>query len=385
MKADTRLTLVFPAEGAAIPAYPADGVVSEAYRKEVAALLKKSDVKTAITGAAADVDGTVKVTTIIINSSAEQMYSSVLHVYPEDTEYNAAFDITGRIRLFEDKKTFPVKSLAAGMGKSYDNTPVTWEAVPECSSYGIFRAKTKDGAYHPAGISETPEFTDTGAEPGVGYFYAVAPYYNGIRTELCDPVTGYRKPHVPKDRDFKKLLESFNKPKPHLKGEAALKAQKHESMIKDIYFNSVKLKIVLYMSRSYIDKKELFVYNGFTDFLIDREKRRITMKHPGDDADFFFDNNTFFAKIVNLEDPDLTETLLKNSILFCVSNGEAEHRLENGEVRYVPSLEVFSLCTQYFNECREWPSSSLLFATKNKELRKRMDDAMKKYESQNQE
>lgn len=382
MTKDTRLQLVPPAEGTTVPVYPADGVITDTYRNEVAEILKKSDLKTVITGIAVNTDKAVKVTTVCINSSAEQTYSSILYVNPEDKDYNTAFDITGRIKLFEDKKTFPVKNLTAGAGTSYQNTPLTWDAVPECSSYGVFRSKTKDGVYLSAGISETNSFKDTTADPGFRYYYAIAPYYNGIRTELSEPLPGYRKPPVPKDKDFKKLIDSFNKPKPHLKGEALAKAQKHENMIREIYFNRVKLNIILYMSRGYIEKKELFVYNGFTDFQIDREKRHISMVNPKIDADFFYDSNTFFSKIVNLGDDELVNILLKNGVMFCVPSGEREKPLENGEVQYIPIMEVASLCTQYYSDNREWPTSTLVFATKNKALREKMEQAKQKNESQ---
>jgi hypothetical protein len=382
MSKDTRLQLIPLAEGVTAPSFPADGVITDAYKQEIAEILKKADITSAITGFAVNADKVIKITTICINSSAEQTYSSILYVNPEDKEYNTAFDITGRIKLFEDKKIFPVKTLTAGAGTSYLNTPVTWETVPECSAYGIFRSKTKDGIYLSAGISDTNSFKDTTAEPGFRYYYSIAPFYNGIRTELSDPVPGYRKPPVPQDKNFKKLIGSFNKPKPKLKGDALTTAHKHEAMLKDIYFNKVKLNIMLYMSRSYIEKKELFVYNGFTDFQIDKDKRHIDMLNPKIDADFFYDSNTFFAKIVNLGDDELVNTLLRNAVLFCVPSGEKEKQLENGEVQYIPVMEVASLCTQYYNECREWPETTLVFATKNKALREKMEQAKQKNESQ---
>jgi hypothetical protein len=381
LKKESKWQIVETAQGSAPPEFPAEGFASESFIKSISQLGKVSSADIILACSLSKQDAVIRIIINLVSvSNVKSIYTTTLFVYPEDKDFKASFDILGRIRLFEEKKTFPVNNLSATMGSSASNTAITWDPVPECSTYGIYRARKKDGLYLPAGLANTNSFKDTTADPGVKYFYSIAPYYNGIRTEYCDSIPGYRKPPVPKDEDFKKLVESFTKPRPVLKGDDLQKAERHISMIKEIYQNRTKLQLILYIAKGYIDKKELYVYRGFSNFSIDRTKRVINIEADNRQYELFFNNNTFFNRIAAQGDEELDQILIRNAVFLCVPSGEKEHQLENGESVFVPLLEVASICTQYFKDCKEWPDTTLIFATSNKNLRSKMEDAKKKSE-----
>jgi hypothetical protein len=382
---ETKIEMIKPSNGVTPPTLTGDEFTSESFLRNLFLIGKKEKADYVLCGTVSKIDKIFKVTTFLYSiEDIKIAYSSTLYVYPEDKGYSPSFDIVGRINLFQEGKTFPVRKLTPTNGNKQQIAPsLSWEAVPECPMYGVYRSRTKDGVYMQAGIVSTTTFIDQGGDPGIKYYYAIAPFYNGIRTELSEPVQAYKKPSLPKDRDLKKLIESFNKPRPKLSGEASAKAAKHISMIKEIYFNKVKLNIIIYISRSYIERKELFVYTDFNKFIIDKENRRITLISDKEDYELFFDNNTFFTRIVNQNDDDLNEILVRNAVYFCEPVSEKEKILENGETVVVPVFEVASMCTQYFKNNKDWQENTMVFATKNQELRKRMEDARTKNDTIN--
>jgi hypothetical protein len=377
---ETKIDIIKPSNGFTAPSLPKDQFSSESFLKNLFLLGKKENADYVLCGTVEKIDKVLKVTTYLYSiNDIKITYSSTLYVYPEDKGYSPAFDIVGRINLFQDGKTFPVKKLTAINGTKQKAAPtLSWEEIPECPMSGVYRARTKDGVYMQAGIVSTTTFTDQNGDPGLKYFYAIAPIYNGIRTELSEPINAFKAPFPPKDQDLKKLIGSFNKPRPKLSPEEQVKADKHISMIKEIYFNKTKLNMLLFVSRSYTEKKELLVYSDFNKIKIDKENRRITLTGDHDDFELFFDNNTFFTRVVSQNDNELSEILVKNAVYFCMPSGEKEIVLENGEARIIPVLEVLSMCTQYFKHSKDWQESTLVFATKNQELRKRMEDAQSK-------
>ncbi|MGL4369081.1 MAG: hypothetical protein ACRCUT_05330, partial [Spirochaetota bacterium] len=136
-----------------------------------------------------------------------------------------------------------------------------------------------------------------------------------------------------------------------------------------------------YMAMSYINKKELYVYRSGSTYVLDNPNRMITVIPENNSYRIVFLNNTYFNRIVGLENPGLTERLLKNAIFFCVPNGEMETTTETGETIYIPIVEAVSMCTVFYKDSADWKSSAMIFGTRNKNLKQMMEDAKKQFDT----
>ena len=378
-KAPSQTSFLDPAVKA--PELPADGINSKELINELAKIGKSQNAEYVLTGLISRMDGFLTIHPMLVSvADSDIKYSTNIFVYKCDLNYNPAPDVWGRVQFALDGKFFLVNNLKVGDGDSANEIAVEWEAVPDCTEYLVYRGKKMDGAFELAGKTKKPALYDTKSEIGVKLFYYVQPVMSGIRCEPSFPVAGYRKPAIPKGEDLRKMLSTFNKPAPRLTSDESKKASGQINLIRPFYQNRTKLNLTLYLIQGYLSRKELFVYRNFPEPVVDTEKRLITLTSADGSYSVLFDNNSFFTKIVKLNDPELTNRLLKNAVYFCVHKGVKEITDENGDTRYINDFEAIGMCTQYFKESRDWQDTTIIFGTSNKELKAKMDEARRKME-----
>lgn len=378
-KAPSQTSFLDPAIKA--PELSADGIDSSSFVNELSKIGKSQNAEYVLAGLVSHTDDIFSVDAILVHTTDSKIaYSTKLFSYKGDLKYNPAPDLWGRIQFSLDGKSFPVNNLKVGQGASSNEIAVEWDAVPDCTEYHVYRGKKADGAFDLAARTKKPALYDTKSEIGVKIFYYVQPVMNGIRLDSSAPVAGYRKPAIPKGEDLRKMLSTFNKPAPRLTSDESKKASGQINLIRPFYQNRTKLNLTLYLIQGYLSRKELFVYRNFPEPVVDTEKRLITLTSADGSYSVLFDNNSFFTKIVKLNDPELTNRLLKNAVYFCVHKGVKEITDENGDTRYINDFEAIGMCTQYFKESRDWQDTTIIFGTSNKELKAKMDEARRKME-----
>ncbi len=79
----------------------------------------------------------------------------------------------------------------------------------------------------------------------------------------------------------------------------------------------------------------------------------------------------------DLQDEDLIQRLISNGFAYSMFSGFTAIPAENGQFRYIPRYEAFGISTQYFLYDRDWQNCTIMLATSNEELKKRMADAQK--------
>jgi hypothetical protein len=75
---------------------------------------------------------------------------------------------------------------------------------------------------------------------------------------------------------------------------------------------------------------------------------------------------------------EIANMLVRNSIVYCVRRGEKKIWARDGTVRYYPLFEAVGLSTEYYRDYKNWRSNTVIFATSNEELYKRIKDAQRK-------
>jgi hypothetical protein len=321
---------------------------------------------------------------IISVSDKKILYSSTLPVKADAAGSNHAADILGRIKLFTEGKTFPVTNLAATQGYAQPFTKLTWDAVPDCALYEILSSiDSETGPFIPAGTTKNPAFFDTDAKPGRKTWYAISPVIDKIRTEPSAPASGYRKQPFPKEDDLRTIIGSFNRPYPRMTAAEAKKAAADTAYLKQWYQNATKLNLILYMSRDYIQKKELYVLRGSDNYEFSIDGREIRISPAGAKYRIVFKNGTFHRRVASRNDRELTDRLLKNALLFCIPAGDVETTDEEGNTVYLPRFDVITMCTTYFYNTADWNSTTLLYTTVDDSLKVKVDKEKKKIEDQN--
>jgi|GEM_PF-2324946 len=386
----TTLTAKAPAQTAVLdssekmPELPVDaplGIESESFIKELSKIASAKNSEYILSGNISRSDDIYTIHAVLVNADKSTIaYRTKISVFKSDQKYDPVPDLWGRIQLSLEGKSFPVNNLKVSKGSSVNEIAVEWDAVPDCTEYLVYRGNKIDGAFELAAKTKRPALYDTKSAIGLKLFYYVHPVINGVRLDHCEPLDGYRKPALPKGEDLRKMLGTFTKPIPHLTSDAAKIASDHIAIIRPLYQNRTKLNLTLYIVQGYIQKKELFVYRNIPEPVIDTQKRIITLVSADGSYSILFNNNTFFTKVVKLNDDELTKRLLRNAVFFCVPKGIKEVTDDNGVTRYINEFEAIGMCTQYHKESRDWQDTTMVFGTSNKELKAKMDEARRKME-----
>lgn len=322
-------------------------------------------------------------TCIVSVSDRKIEYTSSLSVSAAEKDAKPWTDIVGRIKFFSENRSFPVVNIAATKGIN-GAVQVSWDPVKDCALYEILSSAESDsGPFTIAGTSKTPLFTDKESKPGVKTWYAVCPVIEGIRAEQSAAAAGYRKPAFPKDIDLKTLLASFNRPHPKQTKDEAKKAAADIAYIKQWYQNPTKLKLMLFMSKDYLQKKQLYALRGSDDYEFSADGREIRI-FPADRSHLIvFKNGTFDRRIAKHGDKSLTDRLMKNSVLFCVPAGDIETTNAEGNAVYIPRFDVITMTSTYYRDPYDWESTTVLYTTVDETLKVQVDREKKKIEDQN--
>jgi hypothetical protein len=74
---------------------------------------------------------------------------------------------------------------------------------------------------------------------------------------------------------------------------------------------------------------------------------------------------------------DLFSRLMQNAIYFCVYEQDRPITQKDGTIRYLPSFQAVGMSTEYYRDCRNWKSNTIMISTSDEKLMSEMKKARK--------
>lgn len=86
-----------------------------------------------------------------------------------------------------------------------EGNKITWNAVEDVNTYGIYRSTSKDGTYSKIGSTSTLFYVDGKADYGTQYYYKIIASYGSYNSEYSYPVSVTRNLNTPNISAVKKV------------------------------------------------------------------------------------------------------------------------------------------------------------------------------------
>jgi hypothetical protein len=276
---------------------------------------------------------------------------------------NNKLDYIRKIIIENDKKNNPV---------------LTWDSPLNSAYYEIYRSKFQDKDFNVIGKSSEKKFTDRDSEEGLQYWYMVKPVNDSVFPDFSQAVSWYRKPAEPVYENLEKIL---NQKTVSVKKQQADDI-KREEILKEFYWNEIKLRIILTLAKPYTAKGTLSVIKNNSDYTVDEANKTITVNKKN--ALIKLNSNSFFKFYKKYKEtrPDdlkqMVDILMANSVLFCVYDGLREIKNSDGTVSFVHHYRAAGLTSEYVKNRKDWRSHTVLFGTSDKEIKNEIQKIQKK-------
>jgi len=294
----------------------------------------------------------------------------------------AAFQLVKRVSLFHDGKLPVVSNLAVSRGKSKDAVTLTWKSNTYGSTYTIYRSPYQNGTYEEIGKTDAGRFTDSTAETGIKYWYRVD-VTKGDLAGISASGFGYRNPPNPKGLTLSGLLDGHTRPWPVPATEEEKELEKKNLQLYEKYYESYfMVTFIIMVGRMYINSGELLAFRGFSFHHFDQPNRIVYFSKPGMPLVKFRSRRFFrFFRDVQLMDLDfraILKRMIDNGVMFCIRTGEQEKMEPDGRIRYVPTLEVVGMMTEYHRDYENWKSNVIVFASSDEDIYRKIREAQMK-------
>lgn len=300
----------------------------------------------------------------------------------------AAAVLSGRIDLFLRKVKIPRPAeCAAGRGDSTAHTTVTWEQPEKRRECAVYRSSFERGPFLLLAVTDGTSHDDTGAEPGLQYWYGIGPVVDSVPCEPGKPAAGYRKIERPQGRDLDRLIREKTKPLPVFTDEKErARVASYTAFLKEYYKNPVELSIVLNIIKSYVKKGAVTVLNSFNHHEMNIERREITMVDENYRYAVIFTSSRLvrilYESRLKSVDPEktkeLSDILVRNMTAFGVYRDEISITDADNRTRIVPCYEAVGVSTELHRNYSGWKKATMVFGTGNRELEEKIKQARKK-------
>mgnify|MGYP003814744111 FL=1 len=294
----------------------------------------------------------------------------------------AAAQLVKRTSLFFEGKLPVVSNLAVSRGKSKDAVELTWKSNTSGNTYTIYRSPYQNGTYEEIGKTGSVRFTDSTAETGIKYWYRVT-----VMTDDLPGISasgfGYRNPPNPKGLTLSGLLDGHTRPWPEPATEEEKELEKKNLKLYEKYYESYfMVTFIIMVGRMYIKSGELLAFRGFKFHHFDQPNRIVYFSKPGMPLVKFRSRRFFrFFRDVQLMELDfyaILKRIVDNGVMFCIRTGEQEMMEPDGRTRYVPTLEVVGMMTEYHRDYEKWKSNVIVFASSDEEIYRKIREAQVK-------
>ncbi len=293
------------------------------------------------------------------------MYNSI-HLFAKTLEQ--------QLSLILKSKIIKISNVVALGDSSLKQITVNIEAYGD-NSFAILRSLMKEGPYDTIATSTSTTYTDTDVQPGIVYWYKVQALYDGYPVDSSIPVSAYIVAENKENLNLDKVLSQYKKPEEKPQDEEQKKLiQQHLAMIQPYYMNSVKLRIIMQIVKSYIANGQLTVLKDFDTVMMDAENTAI----------YFIKKNGYVVKLETKKpfellatsnyDIELLQRLLLNAIAFGAQDGTIEIIDDEGYTVALPLYQSIGIATTYFKEYKNWAGNTILWSTSNKEIKEKMKE-----------
>ncbi len=275
-----------------------------------------------------------------------------------------------------------IDGISAGMGSHYNRVFISWHCPVQNPQFTILRADTPGGRWKEIGITRSLSFSDTSADEGLLYWYRVRGT-SGQNAFLSVPVKGYRKPASPKGLTLKDIFRERNKSRPVPANDEEKNREKRDSVLLKKYYESYfTMNLIYLIGRIYLNRGEIQAFRDFDSYSWDHPKKTLHLTKRNC-CYIKFHSDRFFRfvrdmDVYSIPRAELLPRMIKNTIVFCIRRGEVETRLPNGRIKYIPYFEAGGLGTEYWRDFKGWKSYSLMFASSDPEMKKKINEAEKK-------
>lgn len=276
----------------------------------------------------------------------------------------------------------PVYDLVVSRGVSMERVDLEWKCSFPGATHVIFRSYYEQGGFEKIGETRETRFSDSTVEEAMKAWYRVSAVRRGA-TGPAATEYGYRKPRDPKSLTMQELTGNRTQPWPEPPTTEAREREKLHLQLYEKYYESYFMMTFIYLvGRIYIKSGDVLAYRDFKDYSWDPANRKVFFSKPGV-MNVRFHSRRFFRFIrdmyyMNIPFKELLPRVIKNAVLFCVRAGEDEVRLRDGRIRYIPRYDCAGMGTEYVRDYRKWRSHSIMFATSDEELYRKIREAEKK-------
>lgn len=298
---------------------------------------------------------------------------------------NGAIKKTGallsrKISLFLKGSLPIVFGLEISNGTYPDRVSLSWRCTTDGSNFTISRSFFEKGPYLKIGETRSTTFVDTTVDEGIKYWYTVSVRRSDV-TGIPANGAGYREPPVPQGLTMNELLDGHVRdwPEPATPEEAE-REKLHLELYEKYYESYFMMTFIILVGRMYVNSGELLAYRGFVMRSWDPANRTVYLSRPGMPAPVRFFSKRLFRFLrdmyqMNIGIDELLPRVIANGVLFCVRTGDREFRQPDGKIRYLPELEAVGLATEYHRDYKKWKSNTIVFATSDEELYRKIREA----------
>ena len=285
---------------------------------------------------------------------------------------NASLSVQGTIPV--------VSGLNVSRGAAVGRVSLSWLCSMPGTAFTISRSYHDRSPTVALGETKETSYTDTTAEPGIKSWYTVTPAKSGMAGA---PVTGYgySKPPNPRSLTVDEMLDPRTRPWPPdpPTQEERDRQKLHLELMEKYYESYFMATFIVMVGKMYINSGDLLAYRDFHGYTWDPGNRIVYFSKPGVLTVKFFSKRffRFVRDMYSMKIPfdELMPRIVANGILFCVRSGETETHEASGRVRYLPNMEAVGMSTEYVRDYEKWRSTSVVFATSDQALYKRIRDA----------
>ena len=294
----------------------------------------------------------------------------------------ASLKIIKNISLFMNGKKPYISKLVINSVSSPGKISLSWKSSVKCNKIFISRSHYKFGPFTKIGISTSNIFTDDNAEVGLKYWYKIRGMKNKTWSNLASG-SGYRKPPGPKSCTVEDLIKDRDKPEdPEPKTAEGKRKKRYHLYLMDHYAESyVSMTFIFLVGKIYVRNGDVVAYKDFRNYRYNHRTKTIYYIKPGQMYVKFYSDRLyrFIRDMGRLKIPrkELMPRLVWNSVLFCHRTGDKEIRSADGKTRYIPEFEAIGVMTEYYRNYKKWKSNTVAFATSDKKLYKKIQEAEK--------
>lgn len=280
-----------------------------------------------------------------------------------------------RLSLLFQSKILKIVNINVIGDSSLNQITVSFETFGNSGTFAILRSLLREGPYDIIATTTSTTYTDTDVQPGTVYWYKVQLLVDGYVIDSSPATSACIIPENKENLDLDKVLSLYKKTdeKPDNE-EQKLLFNTHSDLLKPLYMNSVKLRIIMQIVKSYISKGQLTILKDFDAVVMDIENFTIYLIKKNHYVVKLESKKPFELLLTSNWDVWLLRRLLLNAIAFGAQDGIIEITDEEGYTAQLPLYQSIGIATTYFKEYKNWPGNTILWSTSNKELKEKMKE-----------